>query len=273
MKCHDFKIAAALVFSFVLAFGAVIPAWSADAPGDSLAPAQIIQRSRDAYASLVSYSDEGQVTVSYEQTITRAFTMRLARPNLYRLEWTPPRETYESVPGAVNQVVWSSGAGDFLSTGAPTRAPGSPENALASAAACTGGVAATLPRIFFNLSGNLIDEAGCGLDVHAVRLPDEKLGNLDCYVCASQMLGQTNILWIAKQDFLIRQRRTYVSSDGIQLRLNRSIVGANFTLPGFQAEARSVAITETHTNIVLDHLYAPIDFRPSFALYSSPRTE
>ena len=71
---------------------------------------EIIQKAKDAYASLSTYSDEGNVvTTSSGRTSTTAFTIRLSRPNLYRIEWQ------ESSPYFTrNAAVWSAGQGDFL---------------------------------------------------------------------------------------------------------------------------------------------------------------
>ena len=75
----------------------------------------------------------------------------------------------------------------------------------------------------------------------------ENVGAVSCYVFTKGVLGQTNTLWIGKQDFLIHQVRTIINMEA---------------MPGFAA-------TETHTNIVVNRKFTRSDFVPSFPLFQA----
>ena len=73
----------------MILMGSTSPAvLASDASGDTLSPGEIFRKAQEKYASLTSYSDEGKTVATVNgMTITTAFSIRLARPNLYRIEW------------------------------------------------------------------------------------------------------------------------------------------------------------------------------------------
>jgi hypothetical protein len=215
---------------------------------------EIIQKSKEAYAALTSYSDEGEVVSTINGlTITTMFTTRLGRPNLYRIEWQQSTSS-PVLPPSKPAAVWSSGAGDFLDLGIGRGAEKevSQEMAMGGATGVSGGSAAHIPGTFFNMmwGGQLT------LLLRAERQADEKVGEVDCYVFTKANGGSTNTVWIGKQDFLIRQVRNTASAAVMKEMMDEDTDGP-------KTEPTETTSIETHTNIVLNRKFSPADFAPS----------
>ena len=218
---------------------------------------EIIQKSKDTYAALTSYSDEGKtVATTSGQNLTHNFSIKLSRPNLYQIKWEQPVQTFFTNRGAV----WSSGDGDFLVMGDGKPAKRSNlENALASAAGISGGASATIPGAFFQkVMGsqlNLVKPAG------VKQLADEKVGEVDCYVFSDEFKGRKRTIWIGKKDFLIHQTRTVTSAAAMKAMMDeaaKSHPEAAARMP--KMEYTDTTSTETHENIVLNPKFSPADF-------------
>src|SRR6267142_2833326 len=140
------KLASGITAAIMLVSGAT----ASDAAGDDLAPGEIIRKTQETYASLASYSDEGQIVATMDGTTnTITFTIRLARTNFYRVQWEQNSETSFPPDSARVQAVWSSGAYHFLEMGYGPHDEVSRDIALTEAADLSGGAAVTIPRIFF----------------------------------------------------------------------------------------------------------------------------
>ena len=267
MTCTKFNTAILINVPMLLATGATVVLLSRDAAAEDLSPVEILKKTQANYASLASYSDEGKVikTISSD-TITTKFTIRLARTNFYRIEWTRDSESSRATMYNGPQAAWSSGAGDFLNVGYGPRNQPVRDIALAEASAYSGGATATIPVTFFNLQP---DDALDGLALGENQQADEKLGDVDCYVFAKELLGQKSTLWIGKQDFLIHQFRTETGAEAMQVRLAAAMVEPD--LIDRLQKSGNLAFTsiETHTNIVLNKKFVPSDFVPSFPTFSS----
>jgi hypothetical protein len=114
------KIKVALVISaaIMLASGSTTVVLSSDKAGDDLSSSQIFQKAQANYASLKSYSDEGQIVATMnDTTVTTRFTIRLARPGYYLIEWGQTIESSYSTTKTQAQAVWSLGEGSFLEMG------------------------------------------------------------------------------------------------------------------------------------------------------------
>jgi hypothetical protein len=130
-------------------------------------------------------------------TVT-TFSIRLAKPDLYRVEWSQAISATQAQKGAV----WCSGKGDFILLAGKERAvEGGMDMALATATGVSGGVAYTLPPVFFQRKTNELQGLG-----NPVLLPEEKIGDESCYVLSGELNGQKLILWITK-DYLLKQKR------------------------------------------------------------------
>jgi hypothetical protein len=105
-----FKFVAGLGAAALLAVGAATVAISQISAAEKLTPNQIIEKSRETYADLASYRDDGRsVSELSGMTLTTTFSIRLARPDLYRIEWSQAVAAMYTNHG----VVWSAGAGEF----------------------------------------------------------------------------------------------------------------------------------------------------------------
>jgi hypothetical protein len=190
-------------------------------------------------------------------TISTAFNIKLARPNLYRIEWKQNSDPAFGQPQAQTQAVWSAGDGDYLDfMGTGAQKQGSQELALASATGISGGAAATVPGTFFKLNwGNQFG----GSASSQTRQADEKVGDVDCYVLTSELNGRSNTLWIGKQDFLIHQVRVITSAEAMKAALADAAKHNPGMVPPPQ-QIDGMTSTETHTKIVVNQMLAPKDF-------------
>lgn len=234
-------------------------------PDGGLSPAEIFERARAKYASLSSYSDEGETVATLNgMTITTSFTIRLARPNLYRIEWTQNSDSAFSLLTTKSlQAVWSEGKGDFLEfAGKGVARQTNQGMALGAATGISGGASATIPGTFFRLNwGNQLG----GPVASQKRQEDEKVGDADCYVFASGSEGRTRTLWIGKQDFLIHQVRDVTSAEVLTAALDDARKRNPGMSPTAAQSVTSVTSTETHTKIVVNQAFSPQDFVPAKA--------
>jgi outer membrane lipoprotein-sorting protein len=246
------KLAFGISTAIMLAGGPTTMILASDAAGDNLSPDEILKKAQQNYASLTSYSDEGKIVATMDGTATiTSFGIRLARTNLYYIEWHRNSRS-DSTMDAGFQAVWSSSAGNFLERGLGPENEESRDIALAKANDLCSGAAATIPMTFFNTqSGNELN----GAMFSEKRQTDEKIGDIDCYVFTSESQSETKTLWIGKRDFLIHQIRTVTSAEAMQAaaKWDPEIM---FDLHGFTS-------TETHTNIVVNKQLLPSDFVPS----------
>ena len=224
---------------------------------DHLTPPQIIRHSQQAYAALTSYSDEGTIHSSIGTTKVPpyTFTIKLARPNLFHVEWT------QDMGSTVQTgMVWSAGTGNFLKLywgSAPTRFDNM--EGMGGSTGLSGGASGSIPATFFKLNwGNQLGP----IMNSSKRKADESIGGVDCYVLAYNFgSGQTKTLWIGQQDFLIRQ----IENDTSAAALKAAIARASKISPqpaGIRVPSGDVKSLETHENIVVNQSFSPSDFAP-----------
>jgi outer membrane lipoprotein-sorting protein len=255
------KLTLGIGAAIILMSGAATVVRSSEVAGEALPPADIIKRAQAKYASLTNYSDEGRSIATINgTTITTLFTIRLARTNLYRIEWQQSNESSFSTINTKPQAVWSAGEGDFLELGSGAIRQVSLEMALAGATGISGGAAATIPGMFFKLDwGNQFGDSVWSEKQQA----DEKVGDVDCYVFANDSRGPTRTLWIGKQDFLIHQVRTVTSAEAMKTVLaeaEKRNPEKSALLHRF--EPQDSTSTETHGNIIVNLQFSNRDFVP-----------
>ena len=261
MTYAKLKLAAGIAVGIILAGGAVKLAISQTVGGE-LAPGDIFKNAQVKYALLTSYSDEGKTVATLSgTTITTKFTIKLARPNLYRVDWQQSSVSAGFTSTTASESVWSAGDGDFLEMlGRPAEKQKNMEMALSSATGISASAAATIPGTFFKLNwGNQLASVA-----NEKQLADEKVGDVDCYVFSSELKGKggtIKTIWIGKQDFLIHQVRTVTSAAGMKAamaeaaRRNPEIAAR---MP--KMEYTDDVSTETHENIVVNQKFAAADF-------------
>ena len=253
------KLNSVLVIAAGILFAGGRPAvvLAGDDAGRQLAPGEILKRAQAKYASLDSYSDEGKTVASVSgTTITTTFTIKMARPNLYRIEWVQSSSPSFSATKTSTNAVWSAGQGDFLEMGFGVQKQSSLEMALAGATGISGGAAATIPGTFFKMNwGNQFG----GLMMGEKQQADEKVGDEDCYVFTSNANGQTRTLWVGKRDYLMHQVRSVVSAEAMKSALDKAAkLNPGIVIPPQTPSA--ITSTETHTRIVLNPKFSPTSF-------------
>ena len=209
-------------------------AYSDDKPTVDLLPRTILVRSQEIYDSLTSYSDTGKIVIfdglkpPPKGNFFFAFKIKLARPNLYQIEW--------EIEGTGNtRVVWSAGKGDFRGIGNESIKEKNRRSVLLGAIGDSGGATQTIPGVFFKTDwGTLLEAFGDNVK----READEKLDDIDCYALLSEDGKLKITLWIGKKDFLIHQIRHVITDEII------------------------TTATETHSDIVVNQKFLPKDFTP-----------
>jgi RNA polymerase sigma factor (sigma-70 family) len=258
------KFAMGVGAAVLLTGGVVTVAISQTGSNEHLTPPEIFKRAQNAYASLTSYSDEGQtVALISGMTLTTKFSIKLARPNLYRVEWEQPVTGSFTNTGAV----WSDGSGDFvkLTTG-NARKEANRQSALSTAAGVSAGASGSVPAAFFN--GNWANPFGSSA-ANKKRGLDEKISDTDCYVLTGESKGRTTTLWIGKEDFLIHQERTVTSAEALKAALDQGEKVTHFRPTNALPEG-GVTSTQTHSNIVVNKAFSAGDFAGADPLLIEP---
>jgi outer membrane lipoprotein-sorting protein len=188
MTYAKLKLALGITAGILLAGGVVTMAISQTGDRNKLTSQEIAKQAQDAYATLSSYRDSGTVTTGISgQMMKRTFSIRLQRPNLYRVEWTNSMPSINA--SSSHGIVWSAGNGDFLTMAllgqeqnvTPTQYQDG-QTALAAATADSGGVTAIVPVKFFNQDLNDMLKIPASGFSPLLREPDEKAGGVDCFV-------------------------------------------------------------------------------------------
>ncbi|HYB89687.1 MAG TPA: hypothetical protein VEC38_01450 [Candidatus Binataceae bacterium] len=155
------------------------------------------------YDKMQSYSSAGDVTSNTtipgfaQQELHSTFSIKLARPDLYRIEW--------EMPTMMNRgAVWSAGDGNFITTpmqASPTQMKDM-SMALGMATGISGGAANTIPSIFFRLNSNSLKRSK-----DAAFGPDAAIDGDPCYVITKKAGTIRTTMWISEKSKLIRQIR------------------------------------------------------------------
>jgi outer membrane lipoprotein-sorting protein len=254
------KLAIGISAGILLAGGAATVALSGgSAPDDGLTTGEVFKKAQETYAALTSYSDEGKSVATLSgTTITHRFSIKLGRPDLYRIEWEQSSESAGHKSSTAKQVVWSEGKGDFLETFGTARKESNKDSALSSATGISGGASATVPGTFFKMNwGNQLS----GMTANKKRQADEKVGEVDCYVFTGDLKGRANTIWIGKQDFLIHQVRTVTSAASMKAIMAEAAKrNPEMAARMPKIEYSDSTATETHEHIVVNQKFAAADF-------------
>lgn len=194
----------------VLAVFCVVSIASTSASTQELDAAKILASVESTYKSMRTYASQGTVTVDMEADGNRTkieteFSIRLKKPNLYRITWTQ-KTTTGAMTMAMNNsgAIWSDGTERYmyLGMGDTYTAMQSDGIAFASATGVSGGVTATIPPMFLKMDG-----AFPGLLSRFVNPKlhgTEKVNGEECYViAASSAASKSEILWVSKKRKLI----------------------------------------------------------------------
>jgi RNA polymerase sigma factor (sigma-70 family) len=217
---------------------------------------EILNKVFEKYATLSTYSDNGR---TFTGLATNTFSIKLGRPDLYRMEW-------DAVGGlGISGAGWSAGDGHLLFFTGPgwkdtqrySRMKGLGE-AFGFYGNISGGAAMTIPPVFFGKS--VSDGFGLlALSSNFLKREDAKIGDIDCYVLTGHLKARRDIpisLWIGKNDLLIHEiQRTTLDPDPITLPTNSPEFKTLLNIAGalFHARTRKPVVhTEVHENIVVN---------------------
>jgi hypothetical protein len=224
------KLAIGITAGILLVGGATTMVISQTTGEDKLTPQEIAKHSQDAYTALTSYSDSGTaVTEIAGKNIKTTFNIRLARPNLYRID-----SIMMAGPNGLKGAAWSDGSGDYFDPGTGKEKMKDMQAALAYAT-MMGNSAIAVPEIFFKLTlGGPMSFIVTG-KVETKREKDGQVGGVDCYVISSVMdtakmraegtlpgdVGKmgttTRLFWIGKRDHFIHQIQSSVDLSSVDL--------------------------------------------------------
>ena len=187
--------------------------------------AYIIQKVLDQYAAIKTYSAIGELLTDVdkppeamgaipgmtanmlqqmeEQQLKSIFTIKMARPNLYCIEWNENIDTDLSKPGNV----WSVGDGSYGLIHGKEKSFEKPLRALIATANNMGKVQSSL---FFDTSLNTLRKLR-----NLSQQEDEQLEGVDCYVISGSRHRATYTYWVSKKDFLIRRYKYVSGGDGM----------------------------------------------------------
>jgi len=251
MTWLKYKLAIGVGTIVLLAIGVAAVAVSQAGGDNAMTTAEIFKKSRDTYAALTSYSDEGK-------SGDTMFKIKLARPDWYRIEF------HDSGPPLTNYgLVWSEGSSNFVVLGNPSAqkesVASSKESALfgSGAGGISGGAALTIPATFFKMNINSPLDGNLSLQK---RLADERVGGVKCYVFSSEikeMHGVTRMVWIGQADFLIHQVRTLMSAEAVKAAWDQAEKVSGIRI---KAIPQSSIATETHEKIVVNRHFSAADF-------------
>jgi outer membrane lipoprotein-sorting protein len=192
-------VSAALFVLFLSARTLSVAAETRPSVSDFLAQVQA------TYDKMQSYSSVGDITSNFSvpsfgrEEVHYTFSIKLARPRLYRIEWE------ERAPNVImSGAAWSAGDGYFITV--PGQAsPVQPKDistALSMATGISGGAAATIPAIFFGLSN---DSLKASKDAAFTQNAD--IEGDPCYVITEKTRTIGVTMWISRKSKLLRQIR------------------------------------------------------------------
>ena len=240
---------------------------------DNLSATNILTAVQRAYAALSTYRDTGRTIHNWGDAVwTNAFSLHLGRTNYYHIELVNPLTSTVTV-------YWSAGDGNYRSS-LMHSGRSTPHESTVTGFDLAGNLSQTtdntiVPTVFFNLNwANYITYLN-GLRRKSVsRQPDEKIGEVDCYVLVqTYILAQTNssiqlTLWVGKRDFLIRCLRRISTREAMLEAQQRSPNPSS--LP--PEKVRDQTTIEIHENIFVNETLNPEDFAHA-ALTNSQSSE
>jgi len=257
----------------------------------------IIQKVLDRYAAIKTYSAIGELLTGVdhppgamgsipgmttemlqqmgEQQLKSIFTIKMARPNLYCIEWNNNIDSDLSKVGNA----WSVGDGSYGLILGKEKSFEKPLRALIWTASNMGKVQSSL---FFDTSLNTLRELR-----DLSQQEDEQLEGVDCYVISGSRHRTTYTYWVSKKDFLIRRYKFVSGGDGKPIEgpgheLTDETIKESFKAMDKEATPEEIAKmrtmltaanamvskvkvtnTETYRNIILDQSISEEQFVPS----------
>jgi len=228
--------------------------------GEAFPAMKIIHDSQAAYASLSSYSDTGKSLIETDgRVLTSTFSTRLARPNLYRIEWEQT-QTIMRTQIASKEAVWSDGTGDFYLGRVGTEKREKREISFAVAAATTG----TIAEVFFG-EDNLNSLARLAESPNLIVEKDEVIDGVDCRVVSGQRaqngITVATTIWIGKTDNLLHRVKDVLGGFAIPIPDSLSATTKKALQEEMEREqVKSRVFSITYNNISVNKPFQKSDF-------------
>ena len=178
---------------------------------DGISAEEVLKKAEEAYKALETYESEGSAVMEmdmdeHETKTETSFSMRLKKPNLYRISWS---QKNAMTPMATQRgAVWSDGTQPYLYMGIINAYSkiDSDEMALGAATGISSGAAITIPSMFLV---DICDQHGQSLSQrlnNPVVERTERFEGHPCYVVSgSSAISKKETFWISKTDHLIRR--------------------------------------------------------------------
>ncbi len=170
-------------------------------------PNQIFTKVLETYQALETYQGEGRVESEIDigrgnMKLKTSFSLQLQKPNLYKIIWKQDISSEFQQSGAV----WNRSSQPFLymkSLNAYSKLDNDLA-ALSTATGISGGVAFTIPSVFFPFLQKQQSPFAHLLDPTLEKI--ESVAGEDCFVISgSSKLSQQETYWISTKRYLIRQ--------------------------------------------------------------------
>jgi cell wall-associated NlpC family hydrolase len=212
-------------------------------------------------------------------TNTTQVSIKLARPDLYRIEGTSKMEV-NRIKMTNTIAIWSPGKTNYtlmLTSGYKRYSTVKDRKSAFMMTAQSGGLAMAIPQLFFDEEddmGKFIKDWG--------QTGDEAVNGQDCYTLTGKMMGQKLKVWVSKTSYMILQSQITlggaVSDADIGAAISTFDTSAKKTqaqLDQEKAMAKTQAammtkirgtMTEVYDNISTNKTFAADDFN-----YSVPR--
>jgi len=157
----------------------------------------------------IKEDDEFKNALKTPQKIMHSFIIKLAKPNLYCIEWNQEVNGILSIKGAA----WSAGGEHTVIVAGNKFTPPTLELALATATGVSGGAANTIPTIFFSTDTNAIKK------IKSWSLTgEEKINAQPCYILSGKMPPIKLKLWISKNSHLIiKSQQIFGQGDDLEM--------------------------------------------------------
>jgi serine/threonine protein kinase len=217
--------------------------------GKNLSASNLVELSRLAYATVRTYRDAGWTVHGYgTDAWTNHFTQLLSRDKRYNI-----RIVTAAHPFSNTNLWWSDGETEFWQYLAPVISKNSqPATETCNLSQVTSD--STVPALFYNLNwGNILATLKFSSPAELVRLQDEAVSGVDCYVLEKAAAGMK--VWLGKEDFLIRRYRQFISKS-VAAEALKSLGRTN------SAPFEDTINTETFEHIAINERLSNDDFLP-----------
>jgi hypothetical protein len=232
-------------------------------PPPELEADEILKRIGAAYKKFPGYSaqvvlsgsvDSSQINpmMKVPQEVSAKMSLKLGRPDYYRLEW-------ERVVGAQHSkgTAWAADKGDFVHLGDFTTRMKDRDAALSAAAASSGTLAGWIAELFFDQTNS-----PAVILKNCAKTNNETLDGQKCYVLTGEIASRKVQFWVHKSDFLIAQSERFLGG-----KVDESMLAGLSLLQKSQVEKAAKLrgyYLENYQNIAATKALNPSDFQTSF---------